>query len=167
MYRQNKNKKAYNSINFAYAHHIIMGDFNTDITHRTSRCFKFLQVVESHGMKILTLQPTHHNSLGLDTWLDLIFTSAPTLVRDHGLLEAPTFSIHDLIFIFYVLKPPKLQPRNLYMRGFARMVVDKLCRDAFNLNRDAVTLAVSVDEKVNNFNNTVLGLYNIHAPVRK
>ncbi|KAF9820505.1 hypothetical protein SFRURICE_009924 [Spodoptera frugiperda] len=89
-----------------------MGDFNTNLlASNSSRSRRLRCLIESASLHLLPLQPTHHNIVGEDSWLDLIITSKPNLVSSHGQHEAPGFSHHDLIFLSYVLKPPKVKPR--------------------------------------------------------
>ncbi|CAK1598320.1 unnamed protein product [Parnassius mnemosyne] len=145
-----------------------MGDFNTDLlTPHSSRSSKLLHIVESVSLHILPLQATHHNIDVEDTWLDLILTSAPSLVFSHGQHFAPVFSYHDLIFISYVLKPPKPPAKTLHMRCFGRLNVEKLCMDASKINWNSVVSASTVDEKIEALNEAILRLYDVHAPIKK
>lgn len=47
------------------------------------------------------------------------------------------------------------------------MEVDKLSKDASNLNWDRVTLATGVDDKIKYFNDAILALYDVHAPIKQ
>ncbi|KAG6439026.1 hypothetical protein O3G_MSEX000420 [Manduca sexta] len=76
------------------------------VDHHGSR--KLLTVLDSAKLHVLPLQATHHNMDSHDTWLDLILTSAPSPVFSHGQFPAPGFTDHDLIYMSYALKPPKL-----------------------------------------------------------
>ncbi|XP_050558188.1 uncharacterized protein LOC126912056 [Spodoptera frugiperda] len=144
-----------------------MGDFNTNLLHTTLRSRKLRNIIESVGLHVLPLQATHSSTGGEDTWLDLALTSSPTHVSSHGQCPAPCFSRHDLIHLSYRLKPPKPIPRVLRMRCFAKMDVDRLCRDAAELEWESqVSGASSVDDKVSVFNKLVKTLYDIHAPVK-
>lgn len=119
------------SLGSEYSHHIIMGDFNTDLlSSHLPRVQKLLEVIQSANLQIVPLQATHHNRDGNDTWLDLILTSNPSLVSSNGQFSAPAFSHHDLIFLSYVLKPPKPKPKFLYMRCFNRINLTDLQSDA-------------------------------------
>ncbi|XP_028025702.1 uncharacterized protein LOC114239610 [Bombyx mandarina] len=156
------------SLGSDYAHHIIMGDFNTDLlVPLSTRSRKLLDLVESVSLHILPLQATHHNIEGEDTWLDLILTSNPDLVYSHGQFPAPGFSHHDLIYLSYVLKPPKSKPKVLRVRCFGRMDGRRLCEDAAKISWDELTAATSIDDKVTIFNAQLQALYDNHAPVRK
>nr|XP_037872523.1 uncharacterized protein LOC119629726 [Bombyx mori] len=145
-----------------------MGDFNTDLlVPLSTRSRKLLDLVESVSLHILPLQATHHNIEGEDTWLDLILTSNPDLVHSHGQVPAPGFSHHDLIYLSYVLKPPKSKPKVLRVRCFGRMDGRRLCEDAAKISWDELTTATSIDDKVTIFNAQLQALYDTHAPVRK
>ncbi|KAJ8732167.1 hypothetical protein PYW08_014897 [Mythimna loreyi] len=156
------------SLGSEYAHHIIMGDFNTNLlVPNSSRSRKLLHIVQSASLHILPLQPTHHNKNGDDTWLDLLLTSNPSLVSSHGQLDAPGFSHHDLIYLSYLLKPPKPKPMIQFRRAFARMNSEQLQRDAVCIDWSPLQDATTVDDKVSVFNNIVTELYDRHAPVRR
>ena len=158
---------ALEAVGSEYAHCVIMGDFNTDLSCSTPRSRKLLHIIESVSLHVLPLQPTHFNISGDDTWLDLVLTSNPSLVSSHGQCPAPGFSHHDLIFLSYILKPPKPSPKVLYMRCFARIDVERLRQDALDLDWDHLAAATNVDDKVCIFNRVVLALYDKHAPVKK
>ena len=161
-------KSVLESLGSEYAHHIIMGDFNTNLLAQKSfRSLKLLHLVQSACLHNLPLQATHHNNMGEDTWLDLILVSNPALVSTHGQLVAPGFSHHDLIYLSYILKPPKPKPKVLHRRCFARMDVGKLCKDASEIDWKPLLEATTVDDKVNIFNQLVIDIYDANAPVKK
>ncbi|XP_063897719.1 uncharacterized protein LOC135118779 [Helicoverpa armigera] len=156
------------SIGSEYAHYIIMGDFNTNLLAPNSpRSRKLLHLVESSSLHILPLQATHRSTVGDDSWLDLILTSDLSLVSSHGQFIAPGFSHHDLIFLSYILKPPKSKPKVLHRRCFARMNVDQLLNDAAEIDWTPLIEADSVNDKLEIFNNRVNVLYDLHAPVKR
>ncbi|XP_075982456.1 uncharacterized protein LOC142980762 [Anticarsia gemmatalis] len=145
-----------------------MGDLNTNLLSPSSlRSCKLLDIIESASLHVLPLNATHHNTEGDDTWLDLMITSAPTLVSFLGQYPAPGFSHHDLIYLSYTLKPPKSLPKVLYRRCFGRMDVVKLCKDAATVEWELLTSARTIDEKIEIFNTAVTRLYDVHAPIRR
>ncbi|XP_022827884.1 uncharacterized protein LOC111357424 [Spodoptera litura] len=150
-----------------YEHLVIMGDFNTDLLTHSPRSRKLLHLVESTSLHILPLQPTHHNTVADDTWLDLILTSNPSLVSCHGQHDAPAFSHHDLIYLSYILKPPKAKPRVLYRRCFGKVDNEKLLEDASRIDWEPLMEATTVDDKIDIFNKAVINLYDHHAPVKR
>lgn len=73
------------SLGSEYTHHIIMGDFNTNLLNpKSTRSSKLRQIIESADLYILPLQATHHNIHDEDTWLDIILTSSPFLASFYG-----------------------------------------------------------------------------------
>ncbi|KAF9823499.1 hypothetical protein SFRURICE_011352, partial [Spodoptera frugiperda] len=62
----------------------LLRDFNTNLLSHESRSRKLLHIVESSNLQVLPLNPTHHNTAGDDSWLDLILTSNPSFVSCHG-----------------------------------------------------------------------------------
>lgn len=97
--------------------------------------------------------------------MDSILTS-PDSVINHGQLSAPGFSRHDLLFLQYKLRPPKVKPTTVWMRNFARLDRDKLKEDAANLDLSVVYDASSLDEKVTKLNQYLLKLYDALAPLK-
>nr|XP_049696266.1 uncharacterized protein LOC126054490 [Helicoverpa armigera] len=145
-----------------------MGDFNTNLLAPNSpRTRKLLHLVQSSCLTILPLQATHRSTIGDDSWLDLIIISNQSLVSSHGQYLAPGFSHHDLIFLSYILKPPKPKIKVLHRRCFSRMDVDRLLEDAFNIDWTPLMTSDSVNDKVTIFNNLVNKLYDVHAPIKK
>lgn len=150
----------------SYEHCIIMGDFNTCLLKNDARSKKFENIIKSVNMNILPLNPTHHDHNYPDSLLDLILTSNLDRIATHGQFAAPGFSKHDLIYVSYKIKIPKLKPKLLLQRSFVRMNREALCADAVKLNWHEITLLDTVDDKINLFNNYIMKLYDTHAPLR-
>ncbi|XP_022828356.1 uncharacterized protein LOC111357781 [Spodoptera litura] len=145
-----------------------MGDFNTNlVSHESHRSRRLLHIVESSGLQLLPLNPTHHNTVGDDSWLDIILVSNPSLVSCHGQHDAPGFSHHDMIFLSYILKPPKVRAKVLYRRCFARIDMAKLQVDASLIDWEPLMTATTIDDKIALFNTLVTELYDCHAPIKR
>lgn len=149
-----------------YMHHIIMGDFNTDLLRETPRSRSLRYITESADFTILPLQPTHHNADASDSWLDLILVTSNDHVIKAGQLLAPGFSRHDLIYLTYKIKTPKLEPVVVNSRSFSRLDMTKLRQDASSIDWAPVFASSTVDVKVSLFSEAVLRLFNRHAPMR-
>lgn len=149
-----------------YAHHIIMGDLNTDLLKSTSNSNHLLDIVKSVNLSILPSGPTHHNPDASDSLLDLIFTSSRDHVILHGQLPAPGFSRHDAIYLSYKLRPPKLRPKIVMMRCLANIDNLALLEDAAKLDFSDVYTASTVDDKVACLNAEILALFDKHAPLK-
>ncbi|CAG9132815.1 unnamed protein product [Plutella xylostella] len=148
-----------------YSHHLVMGDFNTDLLVSDSRSRKLLSIVDSVNLKVLPLMATHHSNTS-DTLIDLILSSDDSLIATHGQHLAPGFSRHDLIFCSYKIRIPKAKPVVLLQRSFAKMDVEKLKHDASLIQWSDMQDLPSVDDKVAFLCSNILHIFDKHAPVR-
>ncbi|XP_022815784.1 uncharacterized protein LOC111349052 [Spodoptera litura] len=82
----------FDSFSSEYKHHIVMGDFNTDLTRSTPRSRGLRSILESSNLSVLPLDPTHCNVGSEDSWIDLMLVSSPELVVNHGQVAAPGLS---------------------------------------------------------------------------
>jgi len=149
-----------------YNHTIIMGDFNTCLLKNDSRARSFKSIVESSNLSILPLHATHHFPNCTPSLLDLIIVSSAEHVTCHGQCSADAFSFHDLVYLSYKLRPPKANRRVLLQRNFSGMDHVGLREDAHNIDWKPLLEAGDLDEKVALFNETLLKLYDIHAPIK-
>lgn len=147
-------------------HHIIMGDFNTDLLKVNSRSRLLRSAIDSADFSLTPLNATHRNTDCPDSWLDVMLTSRPDYILNSGQLLAPGFSRHDLIFLTYKIKTPKPEPEIVHLRSFARLDIDRLSQDALSADWAAVFDASSVDTKTSHFNSMLIKLFDAHAPVR-
>ncbi|RVE40669.1 hypothetical protein evm_014681 [Chilo suppressalis] len=150
-----------------YNHHIIMGDFNTDLLINSPSSRKLRSLITSANFSFLQLNPSHHNLNTSDTWIDHIIVSSSDRVVKFGQISAPCFSRHDLIYIAYDVKPPKSKPKMISIRNFARMDTEKLERDASLIDWSPIREMPSANDMVTYFNTEVLKLFDRHAPIKK
>lgn len=149
-----------------YDHCIIMGDFNTCLLKMDSRSKKLENIIKSVNMTILPLSPTHHDPNYSDSLLDLIMISNSDHIATHGQYAAPGFSKHDLIYVSYKIKTPKIKPKLLLQRNFIKMNLEALSNDASKLDWDVLHQLPDVNKKITLFNDYINNLYNKHAPLR-
>ncbi|XP_063825284.1 uncharacterized protein LOC135074832 [Ostrinia nubilalis] len=161
-----KLESALEPISADYIHHLIMGDFNTNLLVNSSSSTKLTSLVTSLNLSILPLQATHHNIDSPDTLLDLVITSAPDSIIAHGQCPAPGFSRHDLVYASYRLHTSKQKLETVLMRSMSKVDADAIRRDAASLDWDQVVSATTIDDKVAVFNSNLLTLYDVHAPLR-
>lgn len=150
-----------------YAHQIIMGDFNTDLTNDSRNSRDLRAIFDSASLFVLPLNPTHHNIRTRDTWIDLMIVSSPDRIVSHGQLSAPCFSRHDLIFLSYKIKPLKQKTTIRYLRNFSKLRHDELLHDAALIDWSDVYGMSTIDLKVETLNKNILGLFDKHAPIHK
>ncbi|KAM3962176.1 RNA-directed DNA polymerase from mobile element jockey [Aphomia sociella] len=148
-----------------FNHVIFMGDFNTCRLRDDHRSKSLTAVAEACNLKILPLQATHFFPDSKPSLLDLMLVSSLDHVKDFGQFPA-AFSFHDLIYLSYNIRPPKLKSRTLMQRNFGSIDTEKLREDAAQINWDSIIDASSVDEQVELFSAALIQLYDRHAPVR-
>lgn len=149
-----------------YDHTLILGDFNTCLLKKDARSAKLLSLVSSLNMNILPLNATHHSPHCVPSLLDLILVSDPDRVGTYGQLSA-SFSYHDLIFLSYKIQRPKRKPKFVFLRSFKNIDIERLNLDAGKINWSSVLSATDLDIKISNFNNIIINLFDIHAPLRR
>lgn len=150
----------------SYSHTIIMGDFNTCLLKNDSRSRNLNSIVKSHNLHILPLNATHSFPNCTPSLLDLMIISSPDHIAKHGQFAADAFSYHDLVYLSYKIRPPKLKPRTLFQRNFKDMDHSRLLEDARNIDWSAIDCVFNIDSKVELLNSLVIQLYDTHAPIR-
>ncbi|CAG4930029.1 unnamed protein product [Colias eurytheme] len=131
-----------------------------------SRSKKLQNLVDACNLNLLPLNATHTVPNCRPSLLDLILISSPTYVVKHGQCAADAFSNHDLLYLSYRLRLPKLKHRILMQRSFGGMDLDRLRNDAANIDWNAILKAHTVEEKVSVFSNFIINLYDVHAPIK-
>ncbi|CAK1589714.1 unnamed protein product [Parnassius mnemosyne] len=142
-----------------------MGDFNTCLLKGDNRSIKLEAIIEACNMQILPLSATHNFPNSTPSLLDLIMVSSSNLVFKHGQCPADAFSYHDLIFLSYKLRPPKIKPKLVLRRNFGGMDIEQLCEDAYNIDWSVIERAPCIDDKVELFCSLLTQLYDVHAPM--
>lgn len=150
----------------SYSHSIIMGDFNTCLLKQDLRSSKLESIVSSNNLHLLPLTATHHFPNCTPSLLDLMMVTSLQHIAKHGQYTASNFSCHDLIFLSYKIRPPKLKPSVILQRNFSGMDREALLKDAENIDWSPVVNAVSIDDQVAIFNSIITQLYDKHAPLR-
>ncbi|CAG4918079.1 unnamed protein product [Colias eurytheme] len=131
-----------------YKHVIFMGDFNTCLLKRDHRSNKLLGLVNSFDLHVLTQNATHFMPGCIPSLLDLMIVSSPEFVAKFDQCPADAFSCHELIYLSYKLRPPKLRPSVLLLRNFGGINQENLLSDARQMSWSDVFEAESIDAKV-------------------
>ncbi|CAH2218131.1 jg1083 [Pararge aegeria aegeria] len=95
-----------------------------------------------------------------------MIVSASAYVSSFGQLSAEAFSYHDLVYLSYNVRPPKLKPTTVMRRSFHKFSNDHFLRDLNCIDWDVVFNAPSLDEKISIFNSLLIELFDTHAPFR-
>lgn len=150
----------------SFNHTIIMGDFNTCLLKNDSRAYRLKSVASACNLNILPLQATHFFPNCNPSLLDLILVSSPEHVSKFGQHTADAFSFHNLLYLSYKIRPPKLKRRILMQRNFGAIDMDRLRKDASECDWSSIANIGCVNIQIQEFNQLVLDLYDRHAPIR-
>ncbi|XP_026330096.1 uncharacterized protein LOC113237729 [Hyposmocoma kahamanoa] len=149
-----------------FDHVVLMGDLNTCILKNNYRSDKLLALTSALDLQVLTtLKPTHYFPNSRPSLIDLMIVSHPKLVLSHGQMDAP-FSHHDLIFLSYRVRPPKVKGKVRLLRNFKHMDLVRLREDIGRVDWSLLFSSDSIDVKVDILNTELVKIYDSHAPVR-
>lgn len=151
-----------------YDHVILAGDININLLKTSSHLKKFNDTMSTLKLTIInTKEPTHvHSSKSEPTLLDVFACSDFERVQSYGQIKVPGFSHHDLIFISYLLKNEKRKPKYIEFRDYKNIDIEKLREDAAGLQLSDCRSYTDVDDAVRTFTNSILQLYDKHAPIK-
>lgn len=150
-----------------YKHVLILGDFNADLlsTRPASDVTIMRNIIESCNLTLLQSGATHHTG-NTHTLLDLVLTADPARVQTHGKTSVPGLSKHDLVYVVYKVRTPRLSHRNVTYRDLNNLDFQALIDDAKIMPWSDVDNFSNVDDMVSHFNNMILTLFDKHAPLR-
>ena len=149
-----------------YEHVICMGDLNTCLLKNNARSDSLKALNESYNLHILPMShPTHHFPNCKPSLIDIISVSNLNFVTSHGQMTAP-FSFHDLIFLSYKLRPPKVRDKIFLQRNFKHMDLEHLREDMRNINWSPILSSNNIDSMVDFLTSKLIYIYDKHAPAR-
>lgn len=147
-------------------HSIILGDFNTCLIKNDSRAKRLRNIINSANLNILPMNATHFFPNCNPSQLDLAFVSSPDHVAAYGQHSAEAFSYHDLIYVSYKIRPPKVKPTVVMRRSFKKFDNNRFWSDVNKIDWNLIFSAATVDDKLTLFNSFLTELFDRHAPLR-
>ena len=147
-------------------HSIIMGDFNTCLLKNDYRTNRLQNIINSANLNILPTNATHSFPGCAPSLLDLMIVSSTERVATFGQMSADAFSYHDLVYLSYKIRPPKLKPTVVMRRCFNNIDNEKFMNDLASIDWDCIFCAGNINDKLNIFNSILTELFDIHAPLR-
>ncbi|CAH2087481.1 unnamed protein product [Euphydryas editha] len=149
-----------------YNHIIYMGDLNTCLLKNDARAQALNDLTSAANLHILPLNsPTHYFPNSRPSLIDIISVSQPELSVSHGQMTAP-FSHHDLIYLAYKVRPPKVRGKILLQRNFKHMDLERLREDVNSIDWSALMSLNNINSMVDSLTAELIRLYDKHAPVR-
>jgi Reverse transcriptase (RNA-dependent DNA polymerase)/Endonuclease-reverse transcriptase len=143
---------------------VVVGDFNVNFAVETQATQELVTKFDDLGLNRLPIADTHtsYNSL---TTIDAMFTTTHVNINCFGKLPN-LLSTHEILFV--VLNKP-YEPdssEKRYIREFCSVPADELMDKALLLNWPLCGIQGGVDEKLEAFNNMILGFYNDVLPLK-
>ncbi|KAL0869748.1 hypothetical protein ABMA27_005977 [Loxostege sticticalis] len=143
---------------------ILLGDFNINLLEVGSRRYReFMQCIQSLNLVQLITEPTHftdHSS----TLIDVICTDMRALQVQ--VRYSPDVGRHAMLLAEFKVKKAKARPQWVTYRAFKDIMLEQLNRDLAAINWSYLDCSNNVNERVAAFTMCVIGLMNLHAPIK-
>lgn len=145
---------------------VCLGDFNIDYQDSESPATKFLNnILSSYSLVQIISEPTRFGPSSA-TLLDLIICSTSLHVSDCRVHMNSSISDHCLISCRLRIDKPKLQPFFYTYRDFRNFDQELFLQDLSGLPLFRILYDNDINNKIYLFNNSILEVFNRHAPTR-
>lgn len=142
-----------------------VGDFNINLLDNNSTLTTdFLLLVDSYGLSQLIDEPTRITDNSA-TLLDLILSTAPSLVISTTVLDLHNYSDHAFVSALINCGSSKVVPVTRTFRSFTGFQYDSFYQDLINAPFGIVFDCDDVDYKVNAFVSLLHVIFDYHIPV--
>ena len=153
-----------------YTHTIFVGDYNVNQLDKNSPQYKHFQntIIEPLALTQVITKPTRITNT-TNTLIDLILTSVPENVMQHGTTELPGVSDHHIVYITYALKRPKTVVKKIVTRDMSKFSEQAFLDDCDTAPWHLVDVFQENDiqNRVTVLENVTLDLINKHAPYKE
>jgi hypothetical protein len=172
VYRRPKNGYLDNFLNELYLHlpkykySFICGDFNARFGSGSFETAIIEEMFELCSHTIIPFGSTYHIN-ECHSALDLIASNMDDLLIEYGKTAAPCFSHHDLLYAVFKLNVPCHKAKVITYRDYKHLNLEHLMEDVSNTSWKEVHGCDNIDDKVNRFNDILLNVLNIHAPIKQ
>lgn len=141
---------------------ICLGDFNVNflnINNPIEDCFN------SYNLTQLINEPTRVTDT-TSTLIDPIFISNEDMVLKSGTISADGISDHKLVFCDIKILKCKMKPKLVTFRCFKNFILNEFLIDLHSLPWHNIIYENNIDKKIGLFNEYIISLFDIHAPIR-
>lgn len=144
-----------------------LGDLNINILHKNTPENIFLEnLTKAFNLIQLINKPTRI-TLNTSSLIDLIFTNNDDITFKSDVIDLPQFSDHHLVYCAVNIPLARNTPRYIYRRDIKNINLNKFELDASNTDWNQILTVNNLNEKVQIFNNLIIKLFDIHAPIQK
>lgn len=147
--------------NFDYI--ILLGDFNINLLIQDSHYYKFYSFMQYFNLVQYVSSPTHFTDHS-QTLIDVICSNMQlsNIIIDH----IPSLSNHAFLTCEISVKKPKLVPRHFFYRPLKNINLDAFQANISCFQWDEIASLTNVNDMVRKFNDTLLQIYDLYAPVK-
>jgi hypothetical protein len=149
-----------------YKYLVICGDINARFGSGSFETDTIETLLKSCNVTCLPFGNTFHTA-SCDSALDIIATNCNSLIVDFDKTSAAGFSAHDLLYACINISTAKTKPKYICYRDINKVDEVKLKADAEEIDWSGLFLCNSIDGKVDIFNNTLISLFDKHAPLKR
>lgn len=149
----------------SYEHPIIVGDFNINLLHKSSRVDKFLDLTNNFGLSKIGTEPTCFSSTS-SSLLDYFLVRDVTRIKYNGQLCCGGLSDHDLIYMSYDIFVPNYLGKKITYRDYKNVDLRRLVSDFYFLSWENIYLKTNPDDMIDILNENLLFLFNRHVKLR-
>ena len=140
---------------------IIAGDINIHVETNESSSKKFHEIIDLFNLKQHVTGPTHIKG----HTIDVIITRSEHSAVENVVINKYTLSHHFLIDWVFSADVQNVTTKTITYRNILKIDNEKFCEDIiakYSITPDVTTMK----EKMENYNNTMTSILNVHAPVR-
>lgn len=141
---------------------ICIGDVNVNLLNLNN---PITDTFNAYNFSQLINEPTRITNI-TSSLLDPVFVTNPEKICKSGLINCDMISDHHLVFCDLVLMKSKSISKIIKFRDFKNFNNDSFLQDLNNLPWHTIIESNDIDNKVVLFNDLIINLFNIHAPIR-
>ena len=141
---------------------VVTGDMNVDMSdlgNPVSECF------DSYDLTQIIDEPTRVTRT-TSTLLDPIFINNTGVVKKHGILNTDLISDHSLVFCELSLASCSSIQKMYTYRCYKHFIEHDFYEDMNRVNWDDIYYLNDLNSKINSITENIIGLFDVHAPVR-
>lgn len=143
-----------------------LGDFNIDMLKPDSVASQRLSMIfETYGLSQIVNSPTRI-TLSTATLIDLILTTSESIVQSVHVIPLDHMSDHELVSCTLKITGRKVKPAYKTVRDFKNFNYEIFLQDLRLIPLEIIYDINNVNEKLKFLNESLISLFNIHAPYK-
>lgn len=144
---------------------ICAGDININLLEKNQGYRDFTNITVAYGLTQIVDEPTRISRTGVSL-LDVILISDEELLSSTGVYDMHGITDHRLTYADLKFCVDKPCPKYYTYRDFKNFDYNEFLLSLYNVDWDFIYILPDVDSKVQFMSNTLVNLFNLHAPLR-